>query len=249
VSSAFPLTLPARGAQGGTSLEVRLAASQPGPGLVEAVVQGSDRKVYMQPGAIVTGADVTSARVVAGGGGQYSVGIDFSAAGSSRLEASTRGHIGHPVAIVLNGRVLAAPVVRSPIRESAVISGNFTREEADRIVAGFAAPAAVAVPGAAQAPVTSADPGVVMPVLLTEVRPHYTAAALQAKIHGDVEMAVVVRGDGSVGDVTVTQSLDSTYGLDDAAVEAAQQWTFTPGTQHGRPVDVLVHVSMRFTLK
>jgi len=52
-----------------------------------------------------------------------------------------------------------------------------------------------------------------------------------------------------VDDVTVTQSLDSTYGLDDAAVDAAEQWTFKPGTKDGQPVDVLVHLTMRFTLK
>jgi len=47
----------------------------------------------------------------------------------------------------------------------------------------------------------------------------------------------------------VTKSLDTVYGLDDAAVTAAGQWTFTPGTKDGHPVDVLVHLNMRFTLK
>ena len=76
----------------------------------------------------------------------------------------------------------------------------------------------------------------------------YTPAAMQAKIQGDVELSAVVRADGTVGDVTVTQSLDTTYGLDDAAVEAARQWTFTPGTKDGQAVDVEVHMNMRFTL-
>lgn len=245
VLSALPLTLPGLAVQGGTSLEVRLAEMQPGAGLQEAEVQGSNQKIYMRASAVVTGADVAGARVIDAGGGRYSVGVAFSTAGSNRLAESTRIHMGRPVAILLNGRVIAAPVVRSMIRDSAVISGNFTREEADRIVAGFG----VAGAAAARLPFSPQDAGVVMPVLVSDVKPQYTAAALQEKIQGDVEMQIIVRADGTVDGITVTKSLDTVYGLDDAAVTAAGQWTFTPGTKDGRPVDVLVHMNMRFTLK
>jgi TonB family protein len=245
VLSALPLNLPGLAAQGGTTLEVRLAETQPGAGLVEADVQGSNQKIYMRSSAVVTGADVTGARTIEVGGGRYSVGVAFSAAGSNRLAESTKIHMGRPVAIVLNGRVIAAPVVRSMIRDSAVISGNFTKEEADRIVAGFGVPTAAA----ARLPFSRQDAGVVMPVLLSEVKPQYTANAMQAKIQGDVEMELVVRADGTVDGVTVTKSLDAEFGLDDAAVAAAEQWTFKPGTKDGQPVDVLVHLNMRFTLK
>jgi TonB family protein len=150
------------------------------------------------------------------------------------------------VAILLNGRVIAAPVVRSMIRDSAVISGDFTRDEAEQIVAGFGVRAAAA---AAQAPFTAQDPGVTLPRLVSEVKPRYTPEAMQAKIQGDVELELLVAASGTVADITVTKSLDAVYGLDDAAVGAARQWTFTPGTKDGRPVDVLVHLNMRFTLK
>jgi TonB family protein len=247
VLSALPLELPALVLQGRTSLEVRLAELQPGAGLVEAVVQGSNQKVYMQPSAVVTGADVTSARVVDAGSGRYSVAIAFSTPGSNRLAESTKIHIGRPVAIVLDGRVISAPVVRSMIRNDAVISGDFTREEADRIVAGFGAPAAAAARG--QRRYTGQDVGVVLPTVITQVKPEYTAAAMDAKIQGDVLLSALVRSDGSVTDVTVLDSLDSTYGLDNAAVAAVEQWTFNPGTKDGRAVDVEIHFSMRFTLK
>jgi len=245
VLSALPLDLPALAVQGGTTLEVRLAETQAGAGLVEADVPGSNQKIYMRSSAIVTGADVTGARVIDAGGGRYSVGVAFSTAGSNRLADSTKIHMGRPVAILLNGRVIAAPIVRSMIRDSAVISGNFTREEADRIVTGFGTPGAAA----ARLPFSGQDAGVVMPVLVSDVKPQYTAAALQEKIQGEVEMQIIVRADGRVDGITVTKSLDTVYGLDDAAVTAAGQWTFTPGTKDGQPVDVLVHMNMRFTLK
>jgi TonB family protein len=199
----------------------------------------------MRSSAVVTGADVTGARAVDAGGGRYSVGVAFSAAGSNRLAEFTKIHIGKPVAIVLNGRVISAPIVRSIIRESAVISGSFTKEEADRIVAGFGTPGGAG----ARLPYSRQDAGVVMPVLLSDVKPQYTADAMQAKIQGDVEMALVVRADGTVDGITVTKSLDAEHGLDDAAVVAAEQWTFKPGTKDGQPVDVVVHLNMRFTLK
>ena len=63
-----------------------------------------------------------------------------------------------------------------------------------------------------------------------------------------VELSAVVRADGTVGEVAVTQSLDTTYGLDDAAVAAVEQWTFTPGTKDGRAVDVEIRLTIRFTL-
>ena len=68
-------------------------------------------------------------------------------------------------------------------------------------------------------------------------------------LEGKVLLGVVVRADGTVGDVTVDESLDKVYGLDDQAVKAATQWTFKPGTKDGMAVAVRVHIEMRFTLK
>ncbi|HZI80620.1 MAG TPA: TonB family protein [Vicinamibacterales bacterium] len=246
VLSALPLTLPALGFQGGSSLEVRLAETQPAPGLVETVVPSSNQRIYLRPGAVVTGADVTSARV-ADTGGVYSINVTFSAAASNRLAEATKIHLGRPVAILLDGRVLAAPTLRSIIRGSAVITGDFTRGEAERIAAGLTPRGAAAAPD--RRPFTGQDAGVVLPALLTEVKPQYTAAAMQARIQGDVELELVVRADGTVDSVTITKSLDPVHGLDNAAIEAAELWTFKPGTKDGRPADVLLHLNMRFTLK
>jgi len=129
-----------------------------------------------------------------------------------------------------------------------VISGDFTKAEADRIAAGFGRPGAAAAPRPQAERVKGDDPGVVLPVPQIKTSPQYTPAAMAAKIQGAVELSVVVKADGTVGDVVVTRSLDTQYGLDDAAVAAVQQWTFTPGTKGGRAVDVEVHLSIRFTL-
>jgi preprotein translocase subunit SecD len=41
------------------------------------------------------------------------------------------------MAILLDGKVVMTPVVRSPITDSAMITGNFTRAEAERIADGI----------------------------------------------------------------------------------------------------------------
>jgi protein TonB len=58
-----------------------------------------------------------------------------------------------------------------------------------------------------------------------------------------------VLDDGTVGDVTVSRSLDSVHGLDEQAVKAMKQWLFDPGKKDGKAVRVRVTVEMTFTLK
>jgi TonB family protein len=93
------------------------------------------------------------------------------------------------------------------------------------------------------------DQGVTLPRVVTEVKPEYTAAAMQARIQGTVWLTVVVLASGEVGDVTVAKSLDAEHGLDQQAVDATRQWTFEPGTMKGQPVPVEITIEMTFTLK
>lgn len=90
---------------------------------------------------------------------------------------------------------------------------------------------------------------VTRPVLVSQVRPQYTQDALKAGIEGSVLLDCVVQADGTVGDVKVVRSLDSTHGLDAQAVQAAKQWTFQPGTRGGRPVAVRVPINPSCTLR
>ena len=91
--------------------------------------------------------------------------------------------------------------------------------------------------------------GIVNPRLLREVKPKYTSEAMRAQVQGEVWLEVVVLSDGTVGDVTVTKSLDPVFGLDEEAIRAARQWRFTPGTRFGEPVAVLVSVALEFNLR
>ena len=75
----------------------------------------------------------------------------------------------------------------------------------------------------------------------------YTDSARRANITGEVVLEIVVKSDGTVGDVRILRRLGS--GLDDRAVQAVRQWKFSPARLKGAPVDVVVEVSVEFKLR
>jgi TonB family protein len=91
--------------------------------------------------------------------------------------------------------------------------------------------------------------GVTSPVVIKEVKPNYTGEAMRARIQGMVTMEAVVMPDGSVGNVQITRSLDTNFGLDQEAIKTVKQWRFRPGTRLGQPVPVLIVIEMSFTLR
>jgi hypothetical protein len=124
--------------QAAVHFEVRLAEDRPGPGLREAKVADSDRKVYLHDEIIVSNSDIATAHVVQGSGtSEYSVNIDFNPSGTEKMLKATKDHIGKPVAILLDGQVVAAPLLRTPIGPHARITGRFSRTQAERIVNGI----------------------------------------------------------------------------------------------------------------
>lgn len=90
--------------------------------------------------------------------------------------------------------------------------------------------------------------GVSTPKLVTTVYAQYTSEAVRQKIKGAVVLDAVVKSDGTVGKITVRQSLDRVYGLDDNCVRALQQWKFKPGMKEGKAVAVHISVTMTFTM-
>ena len=89
--------------------------------------------------------------------------------------------------------------------------------------------------------------GIAAPSLVREVKPQYTEEARRLGVEGDVVLEIVVRSDGSVGQVSIVQRLGS--GLDQRAIDAVRQWRFSPARRHGTPVDVLVEVAVEFKLR
>jgi TonB family protein len=89
--------------------------------------------------------------------------------------------------------------------------------------------------------------GILPPRLLHEVKADYTEDGRRRGLSGDVVLEIVVRRDGSVGDVRVLHGLGA--GLDERAVEAVRQWRFDPARRIGTPVDVIVEATVEFILR
>jgi preprotein translocase subunit SecD len=71
---------------------------------------------------------------------QFGVSVELLPSGTERMRQATASHVGRPVAILVDGKVVTAPVLRSPIGSSALINGNYTRAVADAIAEGLEKP-------------------------------------------------------------------------------------------------------------
>jgi protein TonB len=77
------------------------------------------------------------------------------------------------------------------------------------------------------------------------VPPLYPRIAQQAKIQGMVIIEATIAKDGKVKDAKVIRSIPM---LDQAALDAVRQWEYTPPMLNNTPVDVLMTVTVNFTL-
>jgi len=83
------------------------------------------------------------------------------------------------------------------------------------------------------------------PRKIKDVRPIYPADARAAGVEGIVIMEISVGRDGTVTNAKVVRSVPM---LDEAALDAVRQWGFTPTLLNGAPVDVIMTVTINFSL-
>jgi len=126
--------------QAAVRFEVRLAEEQPLVGL-QAVRVSSTRVVYLHPEVVVTNDDIAFSSVIPGNtpSEQFWIDVRLNAAGAAKMRQATMNHLGRPLAILIDGEVVSAPTVKSPIGAAAVINCDCTREEAQKIADGIAA--------------------------------------------------------------------------------------------------------------
>ncbi|MDO5483828.1 MAG: protein translocase subunit SecD, partial [Desulfovibrionaceae bacterium] len=92
---------------------------------------GSEARIAVERDAMLTGEDVADARPSFDQLNQATVALSFNARGARRFEEVTAENVGRRMAIVLDGKVYSAPVIRERIGGGrASISGSFTTDEA-----------------------------------------------------------------------------------------------------------------------
>jgi len=88
--------------------------------------------------------------------------------------------------------------------------------------------------------------GVLAPRPISTPDPEYTDEARRAKYQGTCILGMIVGPDGKPRDIRIQRSIG--MGLDKKAMEAVQQWRFSPATKDGQPVAVQISVEVSFKL-
>jgi periplasmic protein TonB len=84
------------------------------------------------------------------------------------------------------------------------------------------------------------------PIKQRDVMPVYPSVARAARAQGTVLLEAIIAKDGSVKDVRVTRSVPL---LDQAALDAVRGWRYSAPTLNGLPIEVVMTVTVTFTLQ
>jgi len=87
--------------------------------------------------------------------------------------------------------------------------------------------------------------GIRPPTKIKDVRPAYPAIAVAGRVEGVVIIEATIGPTGRVQDARVLRSHPL---LEAAAVEAVRQWEFTPTLLNGKPIPVIMTVTVDFRL-
>lgn len=104
---------------------------------------GGDREKYLLDEAVLGGHDVDSAKAErdpTASGERFLVTIIFDEEGKEEWAELSADNAGKQVAIVVDGRLVAAPVVQEAITSGVVqVTGDFTQTQAEKLAAGIEA--------------------------------------------------------------------------------------------------------------
>ena len=143
------------------------SGAPPPPGVDFLPMQDNpNQKVAVRRRIDVDGGDLTDARAGTNGQtGEWVVNFTFNSVGARRFADITRANVNHRFAIVLDGKVISAPVIREPITGGrGQISGSFTAASANDLAVLLRA-------GALPAPLTVVEERSVGPELGADFDP------------------------------------------------------------------------------
>jgi preprotein translocase subunit SecD len=165
---------------------------------------GQERKTpfVVHKKALLTGRDLATARVsIDQNTGEPYVSVEFNAAGAKAFGELTEANVGKRLAIVLDGNVHSAPVIRERIPSGrAQITGGFTTQEATDL-------AIVLRAGALPAPVKVLEERTVGPSLGADSIRKGLLSTLTAALAVVVFMLIYYRLSGLIADIALALNL------------------------------------------
>jgi preprotein translocase subunit SecD len=123
------------GADAPPRVEFRHAQDEATPGFTERQIEGSSQSVYVHDEAdfVLTPEDIEEAKAGKDERMRPMVGITLTRQGGEKMGRLTGDWVGKRLAILVDGRLVSAPVVRTKITNAALILGDFTEAEARQI--------------------------------------------------------------------------------------------------------------------
>ena len=121
-------------------LEIRAASSKPTSGWQQMKAPGGSSGVWVSPTSQLTSADIARAELHTLPNGDPAVAVVFTAEGARKMAALSNAQMSQPIAVLIDGRLAWAPIVRSTIETQAVLSGGpggLTDAEIKRLLSAF----------------------------------------------------------------------------------------------------------------
>ncbi len=179
----------------------------------------------------------------------YRVALEFLPAGPTRIllgevltvivNAPSNGDYGPALdTIFADGLPALAPVLPEVWRP--YMQKTFLWDSAGKVKSGSPEPAGEDAPRQVGGTVSA-------PVLVKHPEVKYTDMARSLQYSGTVLLNVVVRRDGTVGDIHIARPIG--LGLDEAAIAAVSHYTYKPAKENGAAVPVEIDVQVNCVAK
>ena len=126
--------------RGQSAFAIRAASTSPVSGWQQITSPDRDRVLWVAPTNDLTSVDIERAELVTGSDGSPAIAIVFTDGGAKKMAALSTTGLGQPMAFLLDGKLIWAPVVRARMEKDALISGGpegLTADEVQRLLAVF----------------------------------------------------------------------------------------------------------------
>ena len=104
------------------ALEIRAASNTAVAGWQQMPAPGGE-VVWVSTTTALTPADIARGEPRTDANGQRTVGVVFTAEGARKMAQLSAAQVNRPIVLMLDGKVVWAPIVRSTIEKEAVLSG------------------------------------------------------------------------------------------------------------------------------
>jgi preprotein translocase subunit SecD len=119
--------------QAQSSLEIRAASSTAVAGWQQMPTPGGER-VWVSPKTALTLGDISRVEARTQPNGERAASFVFTAEGARKMQQLSAAQVNKPIALLLDGKIVWAPIVRAAISDEAMLTG-VTPDVIERVLA------------------------------------------------------------------------------------------------------------------